>query len=200
MRLVIDTATPACSAALINGDDVIAERHELIGRGHAEMLLPLIEDMLDGRRPDAILIGCGPGSFTGLRVGLAAAHGLAIGWQVPISGFSTLALLAAGCEGDGEIAIALHGGHGQLFVQSYDRGPVRPLDALQSLVPEEAARVIHAPFVIGSGAESLVTARGHGQWSDRVPRASDARFLPLDLGALPPRPIYGRAPDAKPKS
>ena len=52
----------------------------MVGRGHAERLVPMIAELLGGRRPDAILVDCGPGSFTGVRVGLAAAHGLAIGW------------------------------------------------------------------------------------------------------------------------
>ena len=85
MELVIDSATAACSVALIDGPRVVAERHEVVGRGHAERLLPMIEELLNRRRPTAILVDCGPGSFTGVRVGLAAAHGLAIGWQVPLS-------------------------------------------------------------------------------------------------------------------
>ena len=70
----------------------------MVGRGHAERLLPMIEELLGGRRPTAILVDCGPGSFTGVRVGLAAAHGLAIGWRVPLAGYSSLALIAAAAE------------------------------------------------------------------------------------------------------
>ena len=80
--LVIETATAACSVALIedaaDGLRVIDARHDVVGRGHAERLLPMIEELLAGRRPSSILVDCGPGSFTGVRVGLAAAHGLAI--------------------------------------------------------------------------------------------------------------------------
>lgn len=198
MQLVIDSATAACTAALIDGEHVLAERQEVIGRGHAERLLPLVEELLEGRRPSSILVGCGPGSFTGLRVGLAAAHGLAIGWGVPLSGFSTLALIAAGADVEGEVAVALHGGHGQLFVQTYGRGPMHPLDPLRSLLPEDAAAAITSSVVIGSGAETLVGARGHGEWRDALPRAADARLLPPELRMLDPRPIYGRAADAKP--
>lgn len=200
MRLVIDSATPACTAALIDGERVLAERHEILGRGHAERLLPLVEEMLEARRPDAILVGCGPGSFTGLRVALAAAHGLAIGWSIPLTGFSTLALIAAGARPTGAVAVALNGGHGQVFVQTYAPDPIHPVDTLRSLLPEEAAAVIDAPLVLGSGAEALVTARGSGTWHDALPRAADARLLPTELTGLDPRPIYGRAPDAKPKA
>ena len=87
MLLVIDSATAACSVALIDGDRLVDERHEVVGRGHAERLVPMIEEMLAGRRPIGILVDCGPGSFTGVRVGLAAAHGLALGWSLPGSGY-----------------------------------------------------------------------------------------------------------------
>ena len=204
MLLAIDSATAACSAALIEGETVLAERHETVGRGHAERLMPMIAELLAdaaaaGRRPDAILVDCGPGSFTGIRVGLAAAHGLAIGWSVPLHGFSSMALIAAAARPDGasEIAVALQGGHGELFVQSYGGDPLAPLDALRSLAPQAAASAVAAERVVGSGAEALVVARGRGSWSDALPRAADVRLLPEPLRSLPPRPIYGRAPDAK---
>ena len=198
MRLVIDSATAACSAALIGPDGaLIDERHELVGRGHAERLVPMIAELLAGRRPASILVDCGPGSFTGVRVGLAAAHGLAIGWQVPLAGFSSLALLAA-ASGEAEVAVALQGGHGELFVQSYGGDPLAPLDDLRSLAPTAAAAAVSAELVVGSGAEALVAARGHGRWRDALPRAADARLLPASLASLPARPIYGRAPDARP--
>ncbi len=198
LLLAIDSATAACSAALIGPDGaILAERHEIVGRGHAERLAPMIADLLGGRRPDAILVDCGPGSFTGVRVGLAAAHGLAIGWGVPIAGFSSMALLAA-AAGASEVAVALTGGHGELFVQSYGGDPLQALDALRSLAPADAAAAIGAALVVGSGAEALVAARGHGRFLDAAPRAADVRLLPQALRSLPPRPIYGRAPDARP--
>ena len=195
MLLAIDSATAACSAALIEDGAVVEERYEVVGRGHAERLLPMIEALLAGRRPHAILVDCGPGSFTGVRVGLAAAHGLAIGWGVPLAGFSSMAAVAAA---SGAEAVALHGGHGQLFVQSFAHDPLRATDALQSLLPEAAAGAVRARLVAGSGAEALVSARGHGSARDALPRAADARLLPEALRSLPPRPIYGRAPDARP--
>jgi tRNA threonylcarbamoyl adenosine modification protein YeaZ len=196
MLLVIDSATAACSAALIDGDALIEERFELVGRGHAERLLPMVEDLLRGRRPNAILVDCGPGSFTGVRVGLAAAHGLAIGWGVPLAGYSSMAAVAATAAGGA--AVALHGGHGQLFVQSFAHDPLRALGDLASLLPQEAAAAVSAPLVLGSGAEALVSLRGFGEARDALPRAADARLLPEPLRSLAPRPIYGRAPDAKP--
>jgi len=198
MHLVIDSATAACSVALLGEDGALIDRrHEIVGRGHAERLLPMIEELLGGRRPASILVDCGPGSFTGVRVGLAAAHGLAIGWRVPLAGYSSLALIAA-ASGERDVAVALAGGHGELFVQSYGGDPIGPLDDLRSLPPAAAAASIRADLVLGSGAEALAAARGSGRWADALPCAADAWALPPPLRSLPPRPIYGRAPDAKP--
>lgn len=198
MLLVIDSATAACSVALLGADGAVLDAaHEIVGRGHAERLLPMIEAVLAGRRPDAILVDCGPGSFTGVRVGLAAAQGLAIGWGVPVSGYSSMALIAA-ASGAAATTVALLGGHGELFVQDYGGDPIAPLGALRSLPPDAAAAGSATPLVLGSGAQSLVEARGHGEWRDDLPRAADAAALPPSLRSLPPKPIYGRGPDAKP--
>ena len=114
MILSLDTSTAACTAALLERDGtIVASRDEMIGRGHAERVVPMIEEMLDGHVPSKILVGVGPGSFTGLRVGIAAAHGLAIGWSVPLAGMNSLALLAASAPaGEGKVAAAVAGGHG----------------------------------------------------------------------------------------
>jgi tRNA threonylcarbamoyl adenosine modification protein YeaZ len=198
MLLVIDSATAACSVALLGADGaVLDDAHEVVGRGHAERLLPMIESVLAGRRPGAILVDCGPGSFTGVRVGLAAAQGLAIGWGVPVSGYSSMALIAA-ASGEADVAVALTGGHGELFVQNYGGDPIAPLDALRSLPPDAAAVAVTISLVLGSGARTLVEARGQGEWRDALPRAADIGSLPPALRSLPPRPIYGRGPDARP--
>src|SRR3546814_17096977 len=86
MLLVIEGATAACSVALIDGERLVGERHEVVGRGHAERLLPMIEETLGGRRPRGILVHCGPCSFTGVRAGVAAPHGLAISRGIPLPG------------------------------------------------------------------------------------------------------------------
>ncbi|HEX8573133.1 MAG TPA: tRNA (adenosine(37)-N6)-threonylcarbamoyltransferase complex dimerization subunit type 1 TsaB [Allosphingosinicella sp.] len=198
MILVIDTATATCSVALIDGGSLLDERHELVGRGHAERLVPMIEELLAGRRPRAVLVDCGPGSFTGIRVGLAAAQGLRIGWGVPLAGFSSMAAIAASAGNGGEIAVALPGGHGQLFIQTFGEEPMRPLDLLRSLPPAQAAAAISASRVAGRAAAALVGERGYGEAVDCELRAADARRLPPELRSLPPLPIYGRAPDAKP--
>lgn len=201
MLLALDTATPACTAALFDTDGRLLGRFdEVMARGHAERLMPLLDRLLDGRRADRILVGCGPGSFTGLRVGIAAAHGLAIGWGVPLAGMSTLALIAASAPGEGPVAVALAGGHGEMFVQQFARSPLEPAAPVASLSPAAAAALIDAPSIAGSGAEALVAARGWGTAMDGLPAAANALLLPEALRSLPPRPVYARAPDAKPKA
>ena len=195
--LAFDTSSAACTAALFDGSgECLASRDELIGRGHSERLVPMIAELLGGRSPDQILVGVGPGSFTGIRVGIAAGHGLAIGWGAELSGMSSLALLAASAAADTEIAAAIDGGHGELFVQQFD-ARLRPASKPANLPPEAAARVITAELVAGPGAEALVSARGFGRAIPCWPSASAALTLPEESRSLPPVPVYARAPDAK---
>lgn len=202
MILALDTSTAACTAALLEKDGtIVASRDEVIGRGHAERLVPMIEEMLDGHVPAKILVGVGPGSFTGLRVAIAAAHGMAIGWSIPLSGMNSLALLAATApESDGKVAAAVAGGHGELFVQTFNRRKLTATGPILNLTPQAAATKVDAPIVVGSGAEALVAARHSGQALPLLPSASRALALPELLRALECKPIYVRAPDARPKA
>ena len=201
MLLVIDTSTAACTTALFDEAGVcLASRDELIGRGHAVRLVPMIDELMAGRRADRILVGVGPGSFTGIRVGIAAAQGLAIGWGAEIAGMSSLGLLAAGAGKEGEVSAAMLGGHGELFLQSFDGASVEPRSEIVNLTPAAAARNSNAESIIGPGATVLVEARGWGTAVEGWPTAKNAPRLPQALRTLPPKPIYGRAPDAKAKA
>lgn len=199
MILALDTSTAACTAALLERDGtIIASRDELIGRGHAERLVPMIEEMLDGHVPSKILVGVGPGSFTGLRVGIAAAHGMAIGWSVPLTGMNSLALLAASAPpGEGKLAAAMTGGHGELFVQTFNRKKLTATGPILNLTPDAAAMKVDAPLVVGSGAEALVQARHSGEALPLLPTASRAMALPELMRMLECKPVYARAPDAR---
>lgn len=198
MILAIDTSTAACTAALFDASGkCLASRDEVIGRGHSERLVPMLDELLEGRRAELILVGVGPGSFTGIRVGIAAAQGLAIAWNCELSGMSSLALLAAGSNADGLVAAAVDGGHGELFVQQFDARSLQPASDLFNLPPAGAAAEIDAPLVRGPGAAKLVEARGRGEAKGAWPSARDALRLPEELRSLPPKPIYARAPDAR---
>jgi len=199
--LVIETATAACSVALLRGREVAASRHEVVGRGHAERLVPMIAELPDRGRAERILVDVGPGSFTGVRVGLAAALGLAIGWRAEVCGYSSLALLAAaGFAADPDaagLAVVLEGGHGEVFMQAFASPPLREDGPFRSLVPGEALAALGGRAALGSGVRFLAGLAEGLDLREALPRAADARLLPPEFAALPPRPIYGRAPDAK---
>jgi tRNA threonylcarbamoyladenosine biosynthesis protein TsaB len=198
MLLAFDTSSAACTAALFDESGAcVARADEVIGRGHAERLVPMIAELLDGRRADRILVGVGPGSFTGIRVAIAAAHGLAIGWSAELCGMSSLALLAATTDTDEDIVAAVAGGHGELFVQEFNGATLKPLSNLRNAPPLEAAQLVNAQLVIGSGAKALVQARGCGEALDGWPSAANALRLPEELRRLAARPVYARAPDAR---
>ncbi len=201
MILAFDTSTPACTVALFAADGhVFAAHDEIIGRGHAERLVPSIAELLGGHLPSQILVGVGPGSFTGIRIAIAAAHGLAIGWDVPVRGMSSLALLAATAPGDGPVAAAIAGGHGELFVQQFVRAPhFKARSEMLNLPPDAASKAIDASLVVGTGAADLVAARGNGEALAILPAASRALHLPPKLRSLDPKPLYARAPDARPR-
>lgn len=197
MILAFDTSTASCTAALFDGESCVARRDEVIGRGHAERLVPMIQDLLDGRCPSEILVGVGPGSFTGIRVAVAAAFGLAIGWGAELKGMSSIALLSTSVSVRGEIAAAMTGGHGELFIQQFDGTTSEPTSELRNLAPADAGNVATATVVVGSGASQLVRARGWGEAVDAWPSAANALRLPEALRSLPPKPVYARAPDAR---
>ena len=159
---------------------VVAAESVVVGRGHAERLLPMIASLPDGGRADEIWVDCGPGSFTGIRVGIAAARGLGFGWEVPVAGYSSMALIAAEwfARNDTEVVtVVIEGGHGEVFVQDFAARPLREITDLKSIPRED--HVVSGPTV-----------------TDIQPDARHA--ILLAEAPLAARPIYGRAPDAKP--
>jgi tRNA threonylcarbamoyl adenosine modification protein YeaZ len=198
--LVIETATAACSVALIENGAVLASAHETVGRGHAEHLIPMIAGLPDGGRAAHILVDCGPGSFTGIRVGVAAARGLALGWGATLGGFSSLALIAASAFADGvvgDLAVVLEGGHGEVFMQGFT-SPLRGTQDLASLRPEVALATLEGRIAVGNGVRFLTALNAGLTVREHLPDAADAVLLPPAFTTLEPKPIYGRAPDAKP--
>lgn len=194
--LVIDTATRACSVALFENAKLLAGHYEVIGRGHAERLLPLIADLPEHGKADQIMVDVGPGSFTGIRVGLAAAKALGLAWGVPVHGYGCLAIVAAMARqniGKPEtIDVVMTGGHGEYFFEAFDRTGASIAPAV-SIAPDRVP-VLAAANCIAGDIEPLIPDHS---WIETLPDARQWMHLP-EGNALPPTAVYGRAPDAKP--
>jgi tRNA threonylcarbamoyladenosine biosynthesis protein TsaB len=203
--LVIDSATEACSVALFDCDTVVQDRLVMIageycepGRGHAERLVPMIAALPERGRAARIMVNLGPGSFTGIRVGLAAARALGLAWGVAVGGYGCLDLVAAQACADNPsepVDVVMSGGHGEWFFQPFDADGTA-LAALVSLPPDAVLARAAARRVAGSQADAVAARNGA---SPQILRPDARAFGLLDrtLWRADTRPVYGRAPDAK---
>lgn len=197
--LAIDCATEACSLALFDGDALLASRHEILGRGHAEQLIPLIASFPDKGRAQYIHVSLGPGSFTGVRIGLAAARALGLAWGAQVRGFPTLALVAAMArrERPGPVSVCMAGGHGEWFMQDFDAAGM-PAGDLLSTGPDSAAGLATHSVIAGNRAQQRAAQlAGHRETLSILPDARFAQDIPSSLLSDNLTPIYGRPPDAR---
>ncbi|MDC8754639.1 tRNA (adenosine(37)-N6)-threonylcarbamoyltransferase complex dimerization subunit type 1 TsaB [Erythrobacter sp. sf7] len=199
--LAIETASEACSIALFEGEDRIAHDHRVIGRGHAEALVPMIAALPDKGRADRILVSLGPGSFTGVRIGLATARALGFAWGAEVLGYPTLALIAAQAQAErpGQpLTVCVNGGHGEWFVQDFGADGLPGTDVV-SQPPDAARNDARHDFAAGNRARDLLAQRGASIASlDILPDAAAVPLLPAELLTHNLVPIYGRGPDATP--
>lgn len=223
--LGFDTATTACSAALWVGGSVTAHRRVEEGGRHAEALVPMLREVAaDGGATlgavDRFAVTIGPGSFTGIRIGLAAARGLALARERPLIGLSTLEVLAAGVpesERDGPILAALDAGRGRLYAQIFDHA-LRPLCEPEAVPGEALPGLVGAAghrgplIVVGTGQEVALKALPPGCAVRTTSGSStpDARVLVHRAAAraerdtessvaAPVRPLYLREAGARPR-
>jgi len=230
--LAVDPAGPACAVAVWRDGAVPARRAEALSRGHAERLLPMVLATLDDAglgfgAIDLYAVTVGPGSFTGLRVGLAAVGGMALAAGRPIVGVTTFAAAAAAvpaAERAGRtIVVAVDSRRGDLFVQAFGpaggavahgdadgrAGALRALAGPAVVAPDGLAAVLPAgPLVLAGDAAAAARAALPADADVRV--ASNAGAVdPAVVAALaaadagraqpdPPPPLYLRAPDATP--
>jgi tRNA threonylcarbamoyladenosine biosynthesis protein TsaB len=214
--LAIDTALGACAAAVLDAgeDKILAGETLAMLRGHAEALVPLIARVMEHaqigfRQLDRIAVTTGPGSFTGLRVGISAARGISLASGTPAAGVSTLAAYAAPHIADNDdepVMTAIDARHGHVYLQVFGGGG-RTLVGPQIVSLRDAARTVsRRPRLVGSAA-ALVAAAWPG--GEKPPAVIDMRPAPdiawvARLGsaadaAAPPKPLYLRAPDAQPQ-
>jgi tRNA threonylcarbamoyladenosine biosynthesis protein TsaB len=216
--LAIDTALAVCAAAVLDTERSSIVAHESLPmlRGHAEALMPLIKRVMEQAglafaELDRIAVTMGPGSFTGLRVGIAAARGLGLAAGKPVVGLTTLAAFAAplvAVDDTLPVVVAIDARHGHVYLQVL--GPAgRTIVAPRLASLREALRVAAtgAPRLTGNAADLLASAWPDGE---SPPSAVEQRDAP-DIGwvarlgaaanetASPPIPFYLRAPDAQPQ-
>jgi tRNA threonylcarbamoyladenosine biosynthesis protein TsaB len=209
----------ACSAAIVAADGtepvLLARVWEDRPRGHAEVLMSRIEQVMDEAslgfpELDRIAVTVGPGTFTGVRIGVATARGMALALGIDVAGVTTLEAIARGahaCEPacGRPLCVALDARRGELYVQCFDVG-LGSLSEPAALLPDEAAALArrHDCLVVGTGASIVREAagtRGPDCAAD-LPKLPDAVHVALaaagrPFAAAPPEPLYLRAPDAK---
>jgi tRNA threonylcarbamoyladenosine biosynthesis protein TsaB len=216
--LAIDTALGACSAAVLDTErgGIVASESVAMVRGHAEALMPLIARVvhdanLEFLELDRVAVTVGPGSFTGLRVGVAAARGIAVAAGKPVVGLTTLAAFAAPHIADDDktpLVAAIDARHGQVYMQLFGTGGrtlIQP--RIASIRDTVRAATAGSARLVGSAAALIAAA-----WpaSERPPAVVDDSVAPvidwvahLGAAAAPgeslPKPLYLRAPDAKPQ-
>jgi tRNA threonylcarbamoyladenosine biosynthesis protein TsaB len=217
--LAIDTALAACSAAVLDTEHggILASDSLPMTRGHAEALMPLIHHVMQHAQMafadlDRVAVTTGPGSFTGLRVGVSAARGIALAADKPAVGVSTLTAYAAPLLADDDstpVIAAIDARHDHVYLQVFGVGG-RVLIAPRLAPMSDAARAASdaQSRIVGSAAQSI---------ADRLPRGAplpllvDVREAPdiiwvarmgavLPEGKSPPKPQYLRAPDAQPQN
>lgn len=213
--LAIDTSVSACSVAVLDAaaDEPVSARTMRMDRGHAEALMPLLAGLVEAAGGlgtiDRLVVTTGPGSFTGIRVGLSAARALALATATPLVGITTLAALAAPLLDfdDGvPAAAAISARHERVFFQMFGPG-ARGLVPARLIPIREAARAAGTGRVrlAGSGAAEVAGVAGEGGfevvsgldvpdpvWLARLGAAAD-------IPARPPRPLYLAPADARPQ-
>jgi len=217
--LAIDTALGACSAAVLDTEQggIIASESLAMARGHAEALMPLLARLMEQaatafRDLDRIVVTTGPGSFTGLRVGIAAARGIALAAEKSAVGVSTLSAYAAphlAADATAAVVAAIDARHGHVYLQVFAPGGrtiIAPrLAPLNEAVQAAAETSAH---LVGSAALAVADKLA---MAGIAPLVVDARAAPdiawvarmgaaVPEGQSPPAPLYLRAPDAQPQN
>ncbi len=205
MTLILgfDTSGPYCSAVLLQDDAVLADSYEEMGRGQAEKLFPLLEALLQTSGKDwhdlcAIGVGIGPGNFTGIRIAVSAARGLALSLGIPAVGISQLEAVAHGSEGP--VLACLTAPRGQFYVQGFRMAAdIAPrFLSLDELDPDwTQPNLTCVGSAADEAADRLNTTVAPARYA---PGSAVARIAALRWQGTPdrPAPLYLKSADAAP--
>jgi len=210
LLLALDTAGPVVGAAVARGEQSLGSWSARVVRGTERRLIPAVQELLQGQSPDCVVVSIGPGAFTGLRVGLATALGLASAAGCPLVGVSSLQARAALVPGKDQVLALLDARKSRVYAGLYDTRPTVPvllggeadLVAAQALPEGPVLAIGEGVFVAGDelGAAGCSIA----PWPDRCPtdaltRIGLARFEAGEVSSAEElRLSYIRPPDAKP--
>jgi tRNA threonylcarbamoyl adenosine modification protein YeaZ len=208
--LALDTAGVDCAAAVYDSgsDTMLGEASDMIGKGHAEHLMGIVDRVLTqaGKKlamVERIAVTIGPGSFTGIRVGVAAARGFALALNIPTVGITTLETMAAAqrVKTSGRAVLAaMDAKRGEIYLQSFS-AEGEPLDEPRAVTIEEA-QAFASTFdgeITGSAAPLL--RQLSGDYANSFPISIVARLgAAADPSSGKPKPLYLRGPDAKPQA
>jgi tRNA threonylcarbamoyladenosine biosynthesis protein TsaB len=220
--LAIDTSMAACSAAILPpGAAGPIQRFEAMARGHAEQIFPMIEAVLaeagcSYQALSRVAVTLGPGSFTGVRAGVAAARGLALAANLPMVGAGSLEIMARGAvrrlavnERRGGFAMLHDARRDEVYIQRFTAdGEAMTKPDVLGIAAALAALPAELTLIVGSGAPAVAAqAESKGRslracLADLLPEAGDLALLAVhrEPSASPPAPVYLRAPDAKPQT
>ncbi len=215
--LAIDTAGPDCAVAILRDGQTLARASERIGRGHSERLMPMIAEALAAAHVsfadlDRVAVTTGPGSFTGVRIGVAAARGLALALDIPAVGVGSLEALALPIlrsRKEGTVVAVLDAKRDEIYALTQDIASGEISVAAQALPVDMLARLLgnaRRPLVFVGAVAPQVARKLAGPAIEiaATPESPDiedvARLGESAEAGLPPAPLYARGADAKPQA
>jgi tRNA threonylcarbamoyl adenosine modification protein YeaZ len=221
--LALDTSMGACSAAVLRAGDgsprALHLREQIMERGHAEALMPMVAEItqeagLDFGALDLIAATTGPGSFTGVRIAIAAARGLALVTRAKLYGTDSLTVMArmayaSDITANAPFAIAVDARRGMLYLGLYDESG-RRRDGPLLIAPDDAAALLSPDVKVAGGSGGTLLSEAAAQRGMSIeavaprlqPSAGALAEIALEAGETVPvlRPLYLRPPDAKPQA
>jgi tRNA threonylcarbamoyladenosine biosynthesis protein TsaB len=195
--LAIDTAGWKCSVALWEDNQEISFQEKSLEKEHAALLPHLVKEIMDQHKIDELIVNIGPGSFTGIRLGIAFAKGLSLGWGIPLRGINSFAATFASLEFPDDVLVLIEARRADVYAQRFLKGI--PQD-VQSLTRQDLEKILlspHPPLLAGSGIhpflEGLIFQEVFSPWQG-AQKLAHVFFKNPELSSEP-HPFYAREAD-----